>query len=133
MERLLSEERVVGGAVPVPRLAVLGAPVRVEAAPGATIAVGDVPVAGVDLTVAEDVDRHNFEQLPAGTPIGWARAGAGLPLRARGSDGVDRSHELFASIDGRLVTRAPLVPIMITTDPAIAASDCLFYAVEPRE
>lgn len=133
VERLLGEEHVVGPAVPVPRLAVLGAPVRVEAAPGATLAVGDVAVAGVDLTVAEDVDRHNFERLPAGTAIGWARPGAGLPLRARGADGIDRSHELFASIDGRLVTRAPLVPIMITTDPAIAASDCLFYAVEPRE
>lgn len=132
VERLLGDEHVVGEGLPVPSLAVLGAPIRVEAAPGATLAVGDVPVAGVDLTVAEDVDRHNFERLPAGTSIGWARPGAGLPLRARGADGVDRAHELFASLDGRLVTRAPLVPIMITTDPAIARSDCLFYAVEPR-
>ena len=80
--------------------------------------------------VDEEVDRHNFELLPAGAALGWTRDGAPWPLAARGADGRDRSRDLFAVEDGRLVARTPMVPIMMTTDPRIAISDCLFYAVE---
>lgn len=59
-----------------------------------------------------------------------ARDGAPWPLVARGADGRDRSRDLFAVEDGLLVARTAMVPIMMTTDPRIAVSDCLFYAVE---
>jgi hypothetical protein len=130
VDRLLGEGRVVGPALDVPELDVLHAPVRVEAGAGVTIAVADAAVPHVDLSIAADIDRHNFERLPPGTVIGWIADGAAWPLHARGADGVDRSHELFARRDGRLVTTRPLTPIMITTDPEIARSDCLFYIVE---
>ena len=54
----------------------------------------------------------------------------GDPVVARGADGTDRSHELFARDGARLVARRSIVPIMMTTNPEIAHSDCLFYAVE---
>lgn len=117
-----------------PPLRVLRSPVRVEARPGVELAFGSGPgpasAPGPGLVVDEEVDRHNFELLPAGTALGWVRDGAPWPLAARGADGRDRSRDLFAVEDGRLVARAPMVPIMMTTDPRIAVSDCLFYAVE---
>ena len=50
-------------------------------------------------------------------------------LRAEGSDGQDVSRELFELRDGVLRTRRETIPIMITNDPGIALSDCLFYVV----
>ena len=67
--------------------------------------------------------------LAAGSALGWVRDAAAWPLEARGADGADVSRELF-HLDGlRLVTRQALVPMMVTTDPVVAAADCLFYAV----
>jgi hypothetical protein len=105
-------------------------PVRVQIASGVRLAYGEESEPGADLTVAEDVDRHNFQLLPAGTELGWLAPQAPWPLVARGADGVERSHQLFARDGGRLVARHPIVPIMMTTNPQIARSDCLFYAVE---
>jgi hypothetical protein len=114
----------------VPQLDVFQHPVRVEVATGVRLAYGHKPEPGAQLTIARDVDRHNFELLPPGTEIGWLAPEAPWPLVACGADGADRSHELFARDGARLVVRRSMVPIMMTTDPKIAHSDCLFYAVE---
>lgn len=136
LDRLLGESDLLAGAGarPAAELRLLGAPVRVEAAPGTTLAFGSGPgpagaASSPDLVVDEEVDRHNFELLPAGTPLGWVREGAAWPLAARGADGREVSRALFSVQGGRLVAAAPLVPIMMTTDARIALSDCLFYAV----
>ena len=42
----------------------------------------DADLTGADFTVARDVDRHNFESLPAGTPIGWLAPHVERPLVA---------------------------------------------------
>ena len=131
LDLLLGQDDIVGSGLPVPVLELFSRPVRVEAAPGVSLAYGAGACAGAALTVAEDIDRHNFERLAPGTAMGWLAAGAPWPLVARGADGADCSRELFELVDGRLVTRRELVPIMMTTDPGIATSDCLFYAVEP--
>ena len=127
LDRLLGERDVLGA--PAPPLRVLGEPVRVEAVPGLRLAFGSGPGPGCDLVLDEGIDRLNFELLPPDTPFGWLAEGAPWPLDARGADGRERSHELFAAQDGLLVARTTLVPIMMTTDPRIAVSDCLFYAV----
>jgi hypothetical protein len=115
-----------------PPLDLFHRPVRVEVAAGLRLAYGNQPEPAAQLTIADDVDRHNFELLPAGTEIGWLAPEAPWPLVARGADGADRSHELFARDGARLVARRSIVPIMMTTDAKIARSDCLFYAVEAR-
>lgn len=104
-------------------------PVRVCLRTELSLAVADAPRPGAHFTLRADVDRHNFETLPAGTCLGWLAEGCGWPLEARGADGADRSHQLFALRGDALETRSTLVPIMMTTDPQQARSDCLFYAV----
>jgi hypothetical protein len=108
---------------------VLADPVRVEVSAGARVTYGDGPEPPYDLTVARDVDRHNFETLDCGAPIGWLGRRDAWPVVARGADGREISRELFDAEDGVLRARCPLVPIMMTTDAGIAASDCLFYVV----
>jgi hypothetical protein len=114
----------------VPQLDVFHHPVRVEVGSGVRLAYGHEPEPTAQLTIAADLDRHNFQLLPPGTELGWLAPEAPWPLVARGADGADRSHELFALDRARLVARSSIVPIMMTTDPKIAHADCLFYAVE---
>jgi gamma-glutamyl:cysteine ligase YbdK (ATP-grasp superfamily) len=108
---------------------VMTEPLRVEVLSGLRLGLGEAPAEGVDLTLAAEIDRHNFDRLEPGHRIGWLAPGAPWPLRARGRDGRDVSHELFEVCDGVLRTRREIIPIMITNDPGIALSDCLFYVV----
>lgn len=115
------------------RMTVLGDALRVRARPDASLAYGDRPEGGVDLTMRQDVDRHSFELLAAGMAVGWVAPGAPWPLEALGPDGRDVSREWFGVRDGRLEIRRAGVPIMMTTDAVAARSDCLFYLTQPRE
>lgn len=98
---------------------------------GARVAFGDRPIEVADLSLAADIDRHNFERVPAGTTIGWLADPVAWPLEARGAAGDDCTRRLFGAADGVLCTRHSLTPIMMTTDATIAASDRLFYATWP--
>lgn len=109
-------------------------PVRVRLQPGTSLCFGDLDSRDNDVVLDRHIDRHNFHVVAAGTRLGTVRAGAAWPLRVDGDDdrqGQDLSHGLFANHDGALVTTVPLVPMMMTTNAAVAQSDCLFYATIP--
>lgn len=131
LARFLAADDLALAAAP-PDLTVLVDPVRVAVRPGVRIAFGEMPVAGADLTLRGDVDRHNFEPLLPGVPIGWLAAGAPWPLDARGADDEDVSRDYFVTDGALLVTRRAMVPIMMTTSVAAALGDCLFYMVHQR-
>lgn len=118
---------------PAAPVAILDEPVRVCARPDVRLAFADAPVPGADLTLAGDIDRHNFELLLPGVPVGWVARHDCWPLEARGADGREVSRDWFALRDGLLETRRAAVPIMMTVDAAVAKSDCLFYLVRPRD
>jgi hypothetical protein len=106
--------------------------VRVRATAATSLAFADAPVAGVALTLQSDVERHNFETLGPGAPLGWVAPGAGWPVEAHGADGAEVSRAWFLVSEGRLRMRRAGVPVMMTTDVRVAASDCLFYLVSER-
>jgi hypothetical protein len=112
-----------------PSMHVLVDPVRVTLRRGSRVAFGQEPRSGFALTLRDDIDRHNFRRLEAGTHIGWLAGEAQLPLEARGSDGRDTAPALFEARGDALVTARPLLPVMMTTDPEVAEADCLFYVV----
>jgi Succinylglutamate desuccinylase / Aspartoacylase family len=115
-----------------PLVQVLEMPMRARLRPGVRLAVGEAPAPDADLTLSSDLDRHNFERVEAGTAIGWCSATAAELVVFDDELGRDRTDDYLEASGGRLRTRRPIVPIMITTDPAIAAADCLFYAVRER-
>ena len=131
LERYLSCEQVMPPPRGVRSPTVLTNPIRVRLRASLRLAYADGPVDGVDLTIDREVDRHNFETLRPDVPIGWVASSELWPLEARGASGADVSSELFTVRDGVLRMRRPVVPIMMTTDPGIAVSDCLFYLVDP--
>lgn len=106
-------------------------PVRVRLVAGASVGFGG---GDHDLVLDADVDRHNFAVVDEGSALGRLRDPGRLPLRVDGDDdhhGPDLTAQFFGVEGNRLVTRVPLVPIMMTTNAAVALSDCLFYAVRP--
>lgn len=115
---------------------VLGAPVRVCIEPGLELAFADRFEQDVPLTISKSIDRHNFERLAAGSPIGWVdpdERRQRWPLHAIGGAGEECSRALF-EVDGDVLrTRRDFIPIMMTTNRAIAQSDCLFYAVQKMD
>lgn len=113
---------------PPPPLQRLVSPMRATLRPGVRVAVADAPARDSELTVLADLDRHNFETVAAGVTIAWVTTGI-WPLELRDAEGQDRSRDFFRIEGDRLVARRPFVPIMITTDPEIARSDCLLYVV----
>jgi hypothetical protein len=132
LERFLRLEQIDRVVVAQERLRVYTDSVRVTLRPGVSLGFAAAPDPSVDLTLDAEIDRHNFETLAAGTPIGWARPDGGWPLEARDLAGVDRSRALFALDGGLLTIRQSFTPIMMTTDAVAARIDCLFYAVHQR-
>lgn len=132
--RLLKLERLDPVVVTSEAMAIFTSPLRVELARGATLAFDAVPHPEADLTLDPDIDCHNFEILAPGTRIGSVRPGAPWPIVVLDASGVQPAEVLF-ELDGRggLFIREALIPIMMTTNPAAAASDCLFYAVRRQQ
>ena len=104
-------------------------PVRIELAPGALLAYAPAPQPGADLTLVPDVDRLNFGIAARGEALGWVGARGLDALRAVGGRGAADVADFLAAEDGRLVCARDVRPFMITTEPEIAASDCLFYLI----
>ena len=127
VEAFLASPSIVPGDPPA--VAVYDQPIRIGIRPGVALAIAAAPRPGVGLTLAWNVDRHNWRQVGPGTTIGWVSGDAGWPVEAFSPSGTEVSRELLEIVDGVLRTRRSLIPIMITTDARIAASDCLFYVV----
>jgi uncharacterized membrane protein len=54
---------------------------------------------------------------------------AGEQLTKHEAGAVHVTERFFEVRGAELVTRTPIIPIMITTNAAVAAIDCLFYVV----
>lgn len=110
-------------------MTVLLDPVRVGLRPGVELAFSAEPVAGADVILDPEIDRHNFETMAAGTRLGWVRHGTPWPFEALDEKGEDVSRKLLVLDAGVLVTQVSMIPMMMTTSPRAAVVDCLFYAV----
>ena len=128
LSRFLTAKTLFESGGPDPDVRVLLMPMRARLVPGTTLVMSNVPDAGADLTMPDDLDRHNFETVPTGSRVGWVK-GEACPLELVDEEGVDRAPEYFEVKGGELVAKRPFMPIMITVDAVVAASDCLFYVV----
>jgi hypothetical protein len=131
LAKFLVEDRIPTATLP--DFQVLVDPVRVCLRPNVKLVYGSHRDIDADLTMAIDVDRHNFQRLDGGTCMGWVRQRAAWPIEARNQEKEDVTERLFELRGSELVTRVPIVPIMMTTNATIAAIDCLFYVVRELE
>ncbi len=79
---------------------------------------------------APDIDRLNFRELPPGTELGEVCNGPGIPLDVRDEEGRDVAEHFFRVENGRLETRVPVMPSMLTRNATVIRQDCLCYLME---
>ena len=111
---------------------VLSNPVRIELKQDTTIVYETQPGATADLILPPDIEHLNFGVVKPDHCLGWVgnKGLAGLQAINRSGDNiVDR---ILRVENGALYPARPIKAFMITTNPAIAKSDCLFYAVSDR-
>ena len=85
---------------------------------------------GVDVTLLPDIDRFNFNELPAGTAFGQVSTSGMQPFIVRDEQNRDVTARFF-EINGHWIqTRTPVMPSMLTLDLEIIKQDCLCYLME---
>ncbi len=108
-------------------------PVRLELRGGARITYADQPDSAADITLPVHIDRNNFGVATPDLPLAWLGEDGLKPLRLSNSSGEFSLEEFFTVRDNRLYPAQTLKLFMVTTDPRIASSDCLLYAVRERD
>ena len=108
-------------------------PLRVELVEGSEIAYGDQSIEGPDLILHSDVEHFNFGVAAAGSKLGWLGDRGLSCLTARDSLGREHINHYFEQVGNQLQTRQSLRLFMVTKNPSIAMSDCLFYLVPVDE
>ena len=105
-------------------------PIRVELAPEATIEYRLEPTGHADLTFPPDIEHRNFGIVSPDEPLGWVgKKGLGI-LTAIGHNRKESMEQVLQVRDGQIYPAQAIRAFMITTNPVIAKSDCLFYAVK---
>ncbi|MDA0739829.1 MAG: succinylglutamate desuccinylase/aspartoacylase family protein [Nitrospirae bacterium] len=110
-----------------PNVQIFEHPIRVELRAGMTVAYATTPVDEADCTLRFDADKLNFDMLHPGEPIGWIGPHQLDTFLARDAKGNNRVQELFTVVNGELHIAQTGRILMMTTDPMMASSDCLFY------
>lgn len=111
-------------------VAVLRNPIRVELAPEATIEYRLEPSGQADLTFPPDIEHRNFGIVSPDEPLGWVgKKGLGI-LTAIGHNRTENMAQILRVENGQIFPAQAIKAFMITTNPVIAKSDCLFYAVK---
>ena len=80
-------------------------------------------------TLKRDIEHHNFGAVHRDTPLGWLRDEPRKLFVAQDKHGACAVERLVREEGGRLYPAANLKLFMITNNPDIATTDCLFYAV----
>ena len=109
---------------------VLRNPIRVELAPEATIEYRLEPTGRADLTLPPNIEHRNFGIVSPDEPLGWVGKNGLAILTAISHNRKENMEQVLRVKDGQIYAAQAIRAFMITTNPAIAKSDCLFYAVK---
>ncbi|HKJ18658.1 MAG TPA: M14 family metallopeptidase [Xanthomonadales bacterium] len=90
----------------------------------------DFGASATELTLRDDLDSLNFQELPPHTAFGRVSNGNSRPVRAIDIRGRDVTPYYFSVEDGELVTARPIMPSMLTLDRRVIQQDCLCYLME---
>jgi len=101
----------------------------------ATVNVSDKVLFGfgrvpVELALLEDLDKFNFQELPAGTSFGNINNGMRQPLIATDIEGKDVTDHYFSFDQGQVETAREIMPSMLTLDRRVIQQDCLCYLMD---
>ncbi len=84
----------------------------------------------VDIEFVEAIERYNFTELDAMTPLARLHRDIDRPLQVTDEQGQDVSKQFFLVRQGQLLSKRPFMPSMLTTDVTLIRQDCLCYLME---
>ncbi len=84
----------------------------------------------VDILFDDDLDRYNFQELPAGSSWGVAKDKHNPDLVTKDEHGLDATDQYFCIEKGRLTLKKTIMPSMLTLDEHVIRQDCLCYLME---
>lgn len=108
-------------------------PVRLELCKNRQLAYSSEAQSNVDVTVPIHIDRRNFGVVRPDTALAWLGSSGINTLCVKNEQGYNVIDEFFVAQDNKLYPRTTLKLFMATTNPKIAISDCLFYAVKETD
>lgn len=108
-------------------------PMRVQVHPNISLAYDDEGQANVDLTLVSHIEEFNFGVVDQHTVLGFTGDAVLDQLKVVTATGDDSARGYFQVRDGCLHPTHTLKVFMVTTNIAIAKSDCLFYFVTLEE
>lgn len=127
LQRFFSSEALFTGDERDFGLELFRRPMRVELHQAATISCAERYVEGSDITLARDIEHHNFGLVTPDTALGWIAPGALEKLAAFDAQRTNHFKSLYREEAGVLYPRRNQKLFMITTNLQIARSDCLWY------
>jgi hypothetical protein len=127
--RYAAVEHLYAGAPAPAAIEQLRDPVRLELRDGVSLTYADVPSMEHDITLCTDIEHHNFGTVAPTVLLGWTGGEPTRLFRAVDAGGACAVARLVTVEAGQLRPAQALKLFMITSNAAIAESDCLFYAV----
>jgi hypothetical protein len=129
MCRYFNEEQVLASRETDWGLELLLDPIRLELREHTTLTYADHRSEHFDITLKTDIEHHNFGGVTADTLLGWVKEQDQPLFTATDKNGECAVDRLIRIDRGKLYPARDLKLFMITNNPDIASTDCLFYAV----
>lgn len=104
-------------------------PLRMEIPGHWRIAYAEAPSPDADMTLRVDIEHFNFRRVDEHTRLGWLHRDAAAALTVLDARHENQLRRFYRIRDGCLYPAMPQKLFMITSNPVIAASDCLWYCV----
>lgn len=104
-------------------------PVRLELKTDLPVYYGEQSLDPNGLTLKTDIETHNFGEVTPETKLGFLARELFTHLSAENTQGEEKLFECFQVVDNVLRPKRDLRLFMVTGNPVIAKSDCLFYFI----
>ncbi len=102
---------------------------RVRLRPGMRASTGT----DADVRLEPDLDRLNFQMLPAGSCLVRRRPEVEDPLVVHAEDGSEVTRTYLETHGEEIRLRRDAMPSMLTLDTRVITQDCLCYLMEPMD
>ena len=84
----------------------------------------------VQIRFVENLEKMNFQEVPASTIFAFCKNGSNKLLLARDENGQDVTDMYFQCVDNRIELKKKMMPSMLTLDENVIRQDCLCYLME---
>ncbi|ABM03525.1 conserved hypothetical protein [Psychromonas ingrahamii 37] len=129
LHRYLSAERVMADINAQYPINIFHNPIRLETKNQGEVAYANEPYDAAVITLPEQAYKFNYGMLTTDEFIGYLSPNGFAQLTAIDHLGNERLDEFFETREGKLFSRHSIKVFMMTTNPFIAKTDCLFYFI----